>query len=224
MLNLYTRDPQAVAACEAEFARYLALCRPLMEIYSADRAAGLVDRIRQIIAGPGPLVFAGPVPLSVLCSAAPQQLRQALADRMAADDPVTELLHLPDPRTVCTGTLPLPLGDLLETREPSCSPTLFQAHVSDALLRIQTDPGYRAVLTERLPVTVGVLARNRDEVMVFPSGPPTTVFLLTEPRMTSALWDYLGRAAEPEDQAVSVQKLETWLSELENLTDRAGKE
>lgn len=225
MLNLYTRDPQAVAACEEEFTRYLALCRPLMEIYSAERSADLIAQMCRVISGPGPLVSAGPFPLPAasLCSSAERPLHQALADRLAEGGQITELLHLPDPRAVHTGTLPLPLGDLFGTQDPACYPAFFQTRVSAALTRLKTVPGYRAVFTDRIPATVSVLARNREVVMVFPSAPPTTVFVLTESRMVSALWDYLDRAAGPADQSAAVRKLEGWLNALDALTGKQGK-
>lgn len=218
MANLYTRHPQAVAALEQEFTNYLALCRPLMDVYHAGQSRELSGRLVDMIRGEGLLISASPVPLP-LASRLPalQFLRQALLDRVAAGGELTELIHLPDPRAVADRSVFIPLGDLLGLPDYYYTPQLLREQVIGASVRGKTAPGYQVIFSQRLPGGVTLLARNRQEVLVFASAPPCTAFALTEPRMTSALWDYLTRAAGSMDQKASPRRLTAWLREMDRL-------
>ena len=214
MLNIYTKDPAAVAAYEEEFSNYLALCRPLMDIYRTDQHKALRSKLLTAVRGDGPLFYAAPIPLPLACDAPSIRfLRDALLDRLAAGKEVVELLHLPDPANLAGVTLPL--HDLLESSRRQCSPQILLEHMADALVRMQSHPNYRVILSHSLPETVSLLARGQEEVLVFPSAPPSTVFALEEPRMTSALWDYLQRAAGPADKRNAERTLKTWLTKAE---------
>ena len=83
--------------------------------------------------------------------------------------------------------------------------------------------GYRAILSENLPASVGVLARGQEEVILFSAAPPSTAFVITEPRMTSALWDCLQRAAGPSDQKQTPRRLERWLKAMDKAVKKAAK-
>ena len=221
-VNLYTRDPGATAAYEEEFKNYLALCRPLMDIYQQSRSKALHARLLAEIKAEGPLFFAGPLPLP-LASGVPsiRRLRSALLDRLASGGEVIELLHLPDLADL--DSVPLPLHDLLEASGKQYSPRILRDQMADALARMQSHPNYRAVLSHSLPETVSLLARGREEVLVFPSAPPSTVFALAEPRMTSALWDFLQRAAGPSDRKRAERTLKAWLKKADRVLARKAR-
>lgn len=222
MVNLYTRSPAVTAAYEEEFKSYLALCRPLMDIYQQSRSKALHTKLLAEIREDGPLFFAGPLPLP-LASGVPsiRLLRSALLDRLASGGELIELLHLPDLAEL--HSVPLPLHDLLETSGKQYSPQILRDQMADALARMQSYPNYRVILSHSLPETVSLLARGREEVLVFPSAPPSTVFALAEPRMTSALWDFLQRAAGPSDRKRAERTLKAWLKKADRVLARKAR-
>lgn len=223
MANLYTRDPRAVEAFELEFSNYLSLCRPLMDIYTPDRSQALVRRVTDFIRGQGPLFSASPIPLPLEEDVpAVEPLRQALLDHLAGGGELAEILHLPDPRAAAAG-LPLPLADLLGIPETQCGPQRLRELIGSIPQRMNRLSGYRAILSENLPASVGVLARGQEEVILFSAAPPSTAFVITEPRMTSALWDYLQRAAGPSDQKQTPRRLERWLKAMDKAMKKAAK-
>ncbi len=221
MLNLLTRDSRAVAAYEEEFRHYLSICRPLMDIYRADHGRELQERFLSLIRGSGPLLTASPMPFSPGRSGS-ASMEQAYQQRLADGSEVIELLHLPDPADRNLESVPLPLCDMLGKPDQSCTPEELRDRVREALELSRRYPNYRAVPTHRLPASITILARNREEVLIFPSSPPTTVFALSEPRLSSALWDYLQRAMGPTDRKRTLRRLERWAEEMDKVLD-AGK-
>ena len=223
MANLYTRDPRAVDAYELEFSNYLSLCRPLMDIYTPDRSQALVQRVTELIRGQGPLLSASPIPLPLEEDVpAVEPLRQALLDHLAGGGELVELLHLPDPQAAAWG-LPLPLADLLNVPDAQRDPHRLRDQIASIPQRMNRLSGYRAILSQSLPANVGVLARGREEVILFTSAPPSTAFAITEARLTSALWDYLQRAASPSDQKQTPRRLERWLKAMDKAARKAAK-
>ena len=223
MVNLYTKNPAVTAAYEEEFSNYLALCRPLMDIYGGAQREALHDKLLTTIRGDGPLFFAGPLPLPLAYGVpAIHYLRDALLDRLSAGGELVELLHLPDPADLAG--VPLPLHDLLEASGQRYSPQILRDQMADALARMQTHPNYRVILSHSLPENVSLLARGREEVLVFPSAPPSTVFALAEPRMTSALWDYLQRAAGPADKRNAERTLKTWMTKADRILAKKSRQ
>lgn len=220
MINLYTRRPEAAAAYETEFQNYLALCRPLMDIYTANRTQALLPRLEAMIRSSGPLFSVSSVPLPLaLDLKGYEPLRRAMLDRLDGGGELVEFLHLPDPGTVTEGTVPLPLSDFLSTPQQIYPPSLLRAQAADALARSKTNPNYHVILSHTFPKTVTLLARSREEVLVLPSAPPTTAFSITEPRMASALWDYLQRAADTAARKNAVSELSQWIQALDRLSE-----
>jgi len=220
MLHLYTKEEAAVEACKAEFRNYLALCRPLMDIYKPQQTQrSLAERLTALAAADGTLLWAGPVPLplSAPLAGAGEAVRQALLDRLDRDKPLIELLHLPDPREV--GWSRFPLSDFLPQPPPEFDPATFRDLLAEGLERMKAHPNYLILLSDRLPENVGILAREREEILLFPAAPPSTVFALTEPRMTAALSDYIQRAQGKADRSAAIRRikarLNAWSKELD---------
>ncbi len=219
MANLLTREPKAVAGYEEEFNNYLAICRPLIDIYREGQGQELEKRFLHLLTGDGPLLTASPIPFAPGRSGSPA-MEQAFQQRLTRGEEVMELLHLPDPSDRDLGPLPLPLSDMMGTSDQSYTPEELRDRVRDAMERCRQYHNYRAVFTHRLPAAITILARNREEVLIFPSAPPTTVFALAEPRLVSALWDYLQRAVGQSDQKRSYRRLEHWVEDMDKVLDK----
>ena len=221
MVTLYLRNPQAVAALEQEFANYLALCRPLMEIYQYPHRPEVEARLTALVSSRAPLVFAGPTLLPLAGDPPPffPTLLPLLQDRLDAGGSVTELLCLPE---LPTGPEPVPLCDLWD--RPNCVRSIHTLWVrlSAAIERMAACPNYRLIITDRLPANVCLMAAGQEEVLLFPAAPPTTVFDVTEPRMTAALWDHLQRAEAKSGQGAALTRLRLRLSALEALERNLG--
>ena len=218
MPNLLTREPKAVAGYEEEFNNYLAICRPLIDIYREGQGQELEKRFLHLLTGEGPLLTASAVPFAPGRSGSPA-MEQAFRQKLAGGDEVTELLHLSDPSDKDTRSVPLPLCDLLGSPDQCYSPEELRDRVRDAMERCRQNSNYRAVLTHRLPAAITLLARNREEVLIFPSAPPTTAFALSEPRLASALWDYLQRAVGQSDQKRCYRRLERWVEDIDKVLE-----
>ena len=219
MANLLTREPEAVAGYEKEFSNYLAICRPLIDIYREGQGPELEKRFLHLLTGDGPLLTASAIPFAPGQSGS-SAMEQAYQQRLARGEEVIELLHLPDPSDKDIQSVPLPLCDLLGSPDQCYTPEELRDRVRDAMERCRQYPGYRAVLTHRLPAAITLLARNREEVLIFPSAPPTTVFALAEPRLASALWDYLQRAVGQADQKRSYRRLEHWVEDMDKTMNK----
>ena len=222
MLHLYTRDPEAVDACEAEFRNYLALCRPLMDIYKPQQTQSiLAERLTALADADGTLLWAGPVPLPLSrpLPGAGEAVRQAAMGRLEQDKPLIELLHLPGPREHRPRGIPAPLSDFLPQPPPEFDLAALRDLLVEGLERMKAHPNYLILLSDRLPDNVGILAREREEILVFPAAPPSTVFALTEPRMTSALGDFIQRVQGKADRSAAIRRikarLDAWSRELD---------
>ena len=218
MPSILTREPRAVAGYEEEFNNYFAICRPLIDIYREGQGRELEERFLHLLSGEGPLLTASAVPFAPGQSGSPA-MERAFQQKLARGEEVTELLHLPDPSDRELGPLPMPLCDMVGSADQKYTPAELRDRVRDAMERCRQNPNYRAVLTHRLPAAITLLARNREEVLIFPSAPPTTVFALAEPRLASALWDYLQRAVGQADQKRTYRRLEHWVEDMDKVLD-----
>ena len=93
-LDLLLREPQAVAALEQEFAAYLALCRPLMEIIPPERSEALPELLREYACAENPAAVAAIAGEAGFCM---QERLGALVIRL---EPPCVAFRLREPRMV----------------------------------------------------------------------------------------------------------------------------
>ena len=235
MLNILITDKAAVKALEQEYAEYISLCRPLMQIYNAhNQRAFFTDYSRferlpadLIIAQPLPSFFTMPQPAvrKVQAASANSSLGElhsrsysAFREQMRAGRRVTEILHLPDPALIRSGAVRIPVSDFHNAPGLFVSAGLLVQHLKNTIRLLKREPWYQVILSAKVPPEIMLHVKERSGAQLISAFPPTTVFGIDETNMVSAFWEYLYRIAEesarPREEVI--RKLTDYIAELEN--------
>ena len=235
MLNILLDDKQAVAALEKEYAAYLSLCRPLMQIYRAGRGRDYFQASLRFEKEPGDMVVSGPIPsLFTMPQAALQRLQlrctdpavsenharsyAAFREHMRRGEKVTEILNLPNPADVRNGKVPMPLCDFYDSPRLSISPDELALHLKNVIRLLKREKNYDVVLSAMIPQNIILSAKEQYNAGLLSAVPPTAAFLIQEPGMTLAFWEYLLRIAELSrviSKEQTIRQLETYTRALE---------
>ena len=207
-LSLLIRSPEAADALAEEFRDYLALCRPLMQIYTRDNPEGFFRFFGELLSGGGDLMYAGMLPAK----------GDSVVRMLNEGFRVTQLLHLPDPKALKNGEIALTLSDFTDSDDEICTPQILAPALRRVLTLLRTMPSYHVVLTERLPCDIVLCVREGAGVIFHRAAPPSTVFCIREANMTASFREYLFRLSVPmPDREQTVRELEQYTQTLENL-------
>ena len=209
-LNLLVSDPAAVEALTREYEDFLALCTPLVRIFSQENREEVWELLRQFEAAPCSRIVAQRLPLGCtlpgeMAAAFGRRvgkqleffLREAaveLEKQLDAGLTVTELLSLPRAEEVRAGHVRQPISaymgyDLLY------SPEELKAHLGRVTDLLRNRENYRVVLTDRIPEGTMLYAKEGLGCIFVRIVSPATMFYVTEERLTAAFWAYLQRKA-----------------------------
>ena len=232
-LNLLFHDRKAVDALEQEFLQYFALCRPLMQIFDARSREHFLALLQEFNEDEEELLMALPVPSFAMMN---REAAEAMAGRcggwllrncadavrhferqLALGHTVTEILHLPDPRTVREGRLEFPMWDLFGTEGVYYRTEEFAAHLQEVVSRLRTCRNYRVVLSREIPQNEIIYVKENLGAVVVRAASPSVVFGISEQRLTSAVWDYLARIADSgSGRKKVISELERYIRNLLN--------
>lgn len=231
-LNLLTYDHSAVQSLETEFMDYFALCRPLMRIFDWRNGSAYLDALTEFENSSGNLITALPtfshftMPASAAASIADRLKNRRLAEtlkssaarlekKLAEGYTATEILHLPTPEAVRSGTVRVPVCGLFSEPELCYTAEEFINHLEHVMALLRGNKGYNVLLSERISEKLIIFSKEDTGTIVARSAPPTTVFGISEQNMTAAFWEFLNRLTSPISSKDSVLcQLSAYLKQL----------
>ena len=235
MLNMLITDKAAVKALEQEYAEYISLCRPLMQIYNAGSHRSFFADYSRFERMPADLIMAQSLPsFFTMPQAAVRKLQDenpgsrlgelhsrsysAFREQMRAGRRVTEILHLPDPALIKNGAVPMPVCDFSNAPGITISASFLAQHLRNTIRLLKREPWYQVIRSAKVPPEIMLHVKERSGAQLISVVPPTTVFGIDETNMVSAFWEYLYRIAEeaarPREEVI--RKLTDYIAELEN--------
>lgn len=206
MLNLYLEDAEAIKALVTEFDRHLLQCRPLMSISDAVNAGRFWKEFIDLETANAPAIMVSSAPSLMTM---PEDVATSIASRCGtsfffdtwhrcvnafdrSQNDLTEIVMPQAPEHIKSGTVPLPMADLLHADGICYTTEEYRRHLA-----------YARALSDRFKKHL-VLAANRKEgdfmiygkedigIVVCRLHAPTVAFTFSEPNMTSAFWEYLS--------------------------------
>ena len=231
-LNALICDKAAVQALELEFSHYLALCRPLMNIFTVQERASFCENLHAFEADETALITAAPVPsLASMSLETAQHLAkrggdwvlsrwescmQSFKQQQARGQTITEILNLPDPELVKSGKFPIPMGDLFSGSALFYTASEFAAHLRSTLALLRENKQYQVLLSRGIPANILVYAKDDLGAMIVKLSTPSIAFAITEQRLSAAFWAYLLNIVETQKKRLhTIQVLEQYIAELE---------
>jgi len=211
-MNLLMEDPGILVSLEEEFARYLALCRPLIHIFTREQAGDFQTVMEEFESEPAHCIIRSggfsslTMPADLIRSLAArlpelsdenqqlaiQKSRTAVLEKLLDSHSVTEVIPLPDPEMVRSGQVPLGAGSLHTGKPVFYSPEEYRMHLERVLSLLNRFPGYQVFLQEQTDrENLTIYCREDRGVLITRNQQPFVMFAVSESSMTSAYWDYL---------------------------------
>jgi hypothetical protein len=208
MLNLFLTDRAAVEALTTEFERYLALCRPLMRIFTG---AGMEEFHKAIdglaIADGNAAISCAMPPLFAM----PEALAREIAERTGSEAMLSvwkksisifrrnikkQRLSLsvldPELALLTPEKLSLPLAELFGAKDVILSREQYLAHF--ARLKKLEKQYENLTVNVRSDLAPGMLIYAKEDtgVLMAKTDAPMSAFVISERNMINAVWDYIG--------------------------------
>lgn len=229
-LNIYVKEQQAVNAVQNEYNDFLALCKPLMNVYMSHKSKEFTVLMNSFYEKKANMLIDHIVPsahtmpsemIALLAKKHPSFANYCLETSnnflaLLKDGYfVTEILHLPAPEAVRFCAFGFEINDLLGVQGIVYTTLDMILHLENMLLLAETYPNYKIILAEQ--PTAGVLMFAKEDVgaVIAKSTAPTTAFVITEPRMSVAIYDYLNATAIPYcNKEANLAKLKEYITSL----------
>ena len=241
-LNLLFTAPETVRALTREYHDFLALCRPLMRIFTHSNQADYLPTLTEFEGESGDAIIKSDRPTSLTLPpevaaslaardhGAPiekllscQQNRIAGFERRLPDHHFTEIFPLPSLVDILAGQIAVNFCDIPDQARIFYTPGEFHRHLLNIIRLLKTCDNYHVHVAETLKLggslvyvkeNVGVLVGNIES--------PPVVFAINEANMTAAFWDYL-QALLPDHRAETARRTQT-IAELEALASQLAAE
>lgn len=225
-------SPEEVAAYGHEFNDYLYLCKPLFQNFTASSADAFRLTLFHFEEQDGNVITSHQMPLSFTM---PDELIQDIVDRtgnrtflnnialskmhyydlMSRGYTITELLHLPDPREVREGHIPLPLHDYSRLTGVCYTKEEYVRHMQAAMELSRTNPNYKLVVSYRLPLEITVLVKENTSGFVIRELPSEVGFSVEEPHLVTALYGMFDKTqAIHKSRGAELTEIRKFLSDV----------
>lgn len=234
--NILYRDRAAVSSFAEEFARYLRLCRPLMQIFTTRERDACYATLAEFEKQKADTLIKTES-LSLLTI--PETLLEALHRRADPDEVLSlhvsrhkkflegllssrfdEVISLPSVDTVKSGGVKVSMSDTLGGVSVYYTPEEFAVHLEYLIELLETYENYHIHLVDR-PTEDGYMVYVREElgIIVAKTFQPPIVFAMSEGNMTAAFWDFLKSMVDEKaytalDKAKDIANLQAYLIKL----------
>lgn len=207
---LYTDKP-TISALTEEFNSYLAMCRPLMHIFTPHNKDNYYKTLLQ---------FENEATNSILKSdcfssiTIPYELSTRIIFRTDCENKdkllnyqkkriisfenslknvnFTEIIALPDIEKVKNGSQRVEFSDMFSNTELYYTPEEFLCHMKNILRLLKSYDNYNIYLSPEKETHGFMLFAKEDMgVLVAKTGCPSVIFAINESNLTAAFWDYL---------------------------------
>jgi len=207
MVNFFVTDKRAIEALSKEYANYLSLCRPLMRIFNPITYERYWDLFSEIEETKATTILTGAVPSIMtmpheVASGMTNSLKSKLLmkiNKISAqnfveniiNNTVTEILSLPSINQIVSGTVSVPLTDMINGKGICYTKDEFRMHLENVVDLLKKYPNYNVLLNKSNTENIMLYCKEDIGVMITRCNFPSVVFAISEHNMTSAFWDYL---------------------------------
>lgn len=236
--NFLHTDKNTINALIQEYNDFLALCRPLMNIFTPLRREEYFAILSEFECEGADSILKSDtlsnitIPFEVAASIhkrieydpkaqilSYQQARTKNFEEKLQKHKFTELITLPDVDTIQKGGVAIAFADMLGVANLYYTPEEFRGHLQNVVQLLQTFNNYNVYLTSRGEMAGFMLYVKEDVgVLVAKTSPPSVIFAINESNMTAAFWDYINLLT---DKTVKrkVNKKQT-IAELKAVVDK----
>ena len=210
MANFFVRNTETVAAIEAEYHNYLALCRPLMKTYMAkdrDRfmeillaKKGESGRLYQASSAPSLASMPKEVVIAIAKRAgensiieAKEAISRKIFNVLESGGEVTELITLPSKEKLSKYGWAVPFSDMFGSSEYRYTADEYIKHLKAALDLSRKYKGYRVIPSNAVPSSIIMITHLDSDTFVAGTVAPTTVFHISHQQVSYAFFEYLER-------------------------------
>ncbi len=238
--NLLFRDRASVEAYEKEFLRYLAMCKPLMRIFTFRNRDAYLETLFEfekersdtvirteslsLVTMPEP-VFTGILArlgMEEKRLAALHRLRAELFESLLETNDFREIVCLPDPGDVTAGRVKVALSVML-SGDPVCyTAEEFLLHLEHLVSLLRRFEHFHVCLTKAAADERYIIYAKEDlGVIVAKTSDPPIVLAMREGNMNAAFWDFLQNTLREKsccerDRGRVLEKLEEYIGKLRN--------
>ena len=242
-LNIFVTEPLAVATLEQEFDDFLAMCHPLMQIFTPANFLQIIPVLGMFRkAKSGMMQFHITPSLFTL----PDEVAESLSRRpgckefstfldnhkkwlfMSGNDPVniTDIICLPEISTVTDGLVPVSLSVMFGFPPLFYTAEEYLQSLISALQWMKTSKSYQAVVLPPGTIdpvsgrvvspTFSIVSSQQAGVLLFSTRSPSALFYTREQLMTSSFWEYLNRfVTNAASREESAERLQQYIDKLE---------
>jgi len=207
---LYT-DKAAISALAEEFNSYLAICRPLMHIFTPKNKDDYYKTLFQFENETTNSILKSDCLSSITISydlsekvinridcenkdklLSYQKNRIISFESSLKDVKFTEIISLPDIEKVKSGSQRVEFSDMFSNSELYYAPEEFLCHLENILRLLKSYDNYNIYISSEKEIQGFMLYAKEDiGVLVAKTGYPSVIFAINESNLTAAFWDYL---------------------------------
>lgn len=209
-------EKKAITALQKEFDSYLALCLPLMNIFTADRNSSYFDLLAGFEKKPGLTIIKTKhlssisMPETALLSIlrrnpqanakqllAYRQFRTDCLERTLQDYSVTEIFSLPSLESLCQGEVMIDHSVGLAEKAVYYTKDEYRMHLEHVLHLLRHNENYHVSL-EKTPYDLGysIFAKENTGAMVTKNSPPLVFLSVAENNLAIGFRDFLLKLSQ----------------------------
>lgn len=209
MSNFLTYDEKLVASLKEEYSHYFSLCKPLMQIYTRKKGEDFMSGILQrstsgkyLMAAPAPTVWSlFPEVAKTMfkrCGFENQvntqrKIHSKFISLLESGVKITEIITRDSEKSPDSNAIPLPHCDLFGCPTLSYTKEEYELQLQKMEELSRKYDNYHVLTTDIIPSDLLIYTHSQGDAILSGSVPPTTAFVISQPQLCSAFFEYLSR-------------------------------
>ncbi len=210
--NFILRDQAAVKSMVREYESYLALCRPLMHIFTTHNSEDYLKTLEQFEKEEANAMIRTE---ALSCITLPDSAAEMIIRRVKNSDhqkylachqmkthnfkkslltkTYFEIIKIPDPEMIRSGKVRVSFFDMMYENDIFYTVEEFILHLENIVSLLQTYENYHVYLnTERNESSYILYVKEDLGVLVARTSAPSVILAINESNLTAAFWDYMN--------------------------------
>ena len=216
-MTTLTTVPEVVEVYAQKFADYLALCKPMMEIYTEDTVDKLNYYISSIADDPADRLYKFAslstymLPTEIMTNICKQEgskmaeqsydlhlLSIEIREKTLKNHSIEDMICLASPDDVRNGRVPIP-NTLLFKNSYFYTVDEYKAHLQNIIDKLESTEMYNVIVTDRAAENSLIMfVKGNSRAIFIKTKQPFVMINIIEPRLASVFCDYLRSIAEEE--------------------------
>ena len=209
MSNFLTYNKKLVESLKDEYSNYFVLCKPLMQIYTFKEGNDFMSGILQddttgkyIMAAPAPTVWSlFPEIAETMFKRygfesqinAQYKIHSQFIQVLEDGGEITELITRTSIDNSCKNAIPLPHCDLFGCPALCYTKEEYNQQLEKMKELSKKYSNYHVLTTDMIPDDILIYTHSQREAILSGSVPPTTAYVIRQPQLCSAFFEYLSR-------------------------------